>query len=218
MSGLLQKDLCLLKSNRKTLVLFLALAVVISLGQTNTFILGYFPFLMIIMLTGTISYDEMDNGFPFLFTLPVDRKMYIREKYLLCILGVAGSFLIALALYFASLMVNGVADAAGQLLENAGMFPVVLAVFFLAIAVTIPIQVKYGAEGSRIVLAGICFLGAGVILFVHKTAGDAALEKITSFSDMLEKTSGKIGAFAVGIAALLISYGISVRVMEKKEF
>ena len=82
MSGLLQKDLCLLKSNRKTLVLFLALAVVISLGQTNTFILGYFPFLMIIMLTGTISYDEMDNGFPFLFTLPVDRKMYIREKYL----------------------------------------------------------------------------------------------------------------------------------------
>lgn len=35
---------------------------------------------------------------------------------------------------------------------------------------------------------------------------------------MLEKTSGKIGAFAVGIAALLISYGISVRVMEKKEF
>ena len=115
-------------------------------------------------------------------------------------------------------MVNGVADAAGQLLENAGMFPVVLAVFFLAIAVTIPIQVKYGAEGSRIVLAGICFLGAGVILFVHKTAGDAALEKITSFSDMLEKTSGKIGAFAVGIAALLISYGISVRVMEKKEF
>ena len=32
MSGLLQKDLCLLKSNRKTLVLFLALAVVISLG------------------------------------------------------------------------------------------------------------------------------------------------------------------------------------------
>ena len=73
-------------------------------------------------------------------------------------------------------------------------------------------------EGCRIVLAGICFLGAGVILFVHKTAGDAALEKITSFSDMLEKTSGKIGAFAVGIAALLISYGISVRVMEKKEF
>ncbi len=217
MSGLLQKDLCLLKSNRKTLVLFLALAVVISLGQTNTFILGYFPFLMIIMLTGTISYDEMDNGFPFLFT-PFDRKMYIREKYLFCILGAAGSFLAALILYFVSLMVNGAADASGQLLEIAGMSPVFLAVFFAAIAVTIPVQVKYGAEGSRIVLAGICFLGAGVILFVHKAAGDAALEKITSFSDMLEKTSGKIGAFAVGIAALLISYGISVRVMEKKEF
>ncbi len=151
-------------------------------------------------------------------TLPFDRKMYIREKYLFCILGAAGSFLAALILYFVSLMVNGAADASGQLLEIAGMSPVFLAVFFAAIAVTIPVQVKYGAEGSRIVLAGICFLGAGVILFVHKAAGDAALEKITSFSDMLEKTSGKIGAFAVGIAALLISYGISVRVMEKKEF
>lgn len=218
MSGLLEKDFCLLKSNRKTLVLFLALAVVISLSQTDTFILGYFPFLMIIMLTGTISYDEMDNGFPFLFTLPVDRKIYIREKYLLCIVGTIGSFLIAWVLYFAALLVNGVPDASEKLLENAGMFPAFLTVFFLAVAVTIPIQVKYGAEGSRIVLAGICFLGAGVILFVHKAAGDAALEKITSFSNMLEKTSGKIGVFAVSIAALLISYGISVRVMEKKEF
>lgn len=218
MSGLLEKDFCLLKSNRKTLVLFLALAVVISLSQTDTFILGYFPFLMIIMLTGTISYDEMDNGFPFLFTLPVDRKIYIREKYLLCIVGTIGSFLIAWILYFAALIVNGAPDASGKLLESVGMFPVFLTIFFLAIAVTVPIQVKYGAEGSRIVLAGICFLGAGVILFVHKAAGDAALEKITSFSEMLEKTSGKIGVFAVSIAALLISYGISVRVMEKKEF
>ena len=218
MSGLLEKDFCLLKSNRKTLFLFLALAVVISLSQTDTFILGYFPFLMIIMLTGTISYDEMDNGFPFLFALPVERKMYIREKYLLCIMGTIGSFLIAWVLYFAALLVNGVPDASKKFLENAGMFPVFLAVFFLAVAVTVPIQVKYGAEGTRIVLAGICFLGAGVILFVRKAAGDAALEKITSFSNLLEKNVGKIGVFAASIAALLISYAISVRVLEKKEF
>ena len=218
MSGLLEKDFCLLKSNRKTLALFLALAAVISLSQTDTFILGYFPFLMIIMLTGTISYDEMDNGFPFLFTLPIDRKLYIREKYLLCIVGTIGSFLIAWVLYFAALLVNGVPDASEKFLESVEMFPVFLVVFFLAIAVTVPIQVKYGAEGTRIVLAGICFLGAGVILFVRKAAGDAALEKITSFSNLLGKNAGKIGVFAASIAALLISYGISARVMEKKEF
>ena len=31
----------------------------------------------------TISYDEFDNGLAFLMTLPVTRKQYVAEKYLL---------------------------------------------------------------------------------------------------------------------------------------
>ena len=77
MSGLLEKDICLLlKGHRNTMILFLMICVFLGLSQTDTFILGYFPFLMIVLLIGTLSCDEADNGLPFLFTLPIDRNSH----------------------------------------------------------------------------------------------------------------------------------------------
>ena len=62
MSGLLEKDICLLlKGHRNTMILFLMICVFLGLSQTDTFILGYFPFLMIVLLIGTLSCDEADN-------------------------------------------------------------------------------------------------------------------------------------------------------------
>ena len=70
MSGLLEKDICLLlKGHRNTMILFLMICVFLGLSQTDTFILGYFPFLMIVLLIGTLSCDEADNGLPFLLSL-----------------------------------------------------------------------------------------------------------------------------------------------------
>lgn len=172
MSGLLEKDICLLlKGHRNTMILFLMICVFLGLSQTDTFILGYFPFLMIVLLIGTLSCDEADNGLPFLFTLPIDRKLYIREKYLFCVAGTVVSFVLAWALYLVSLLVHGVSNVSGVLLENAGMIPVFLAVFFITISIMIPVQIKCGAESARVMMAGICFLFAGVILFVQKVAG-----------------------------------------------
>lgn len=118
MSGLLEKDICLLlKGHRNTMILFLMICVFLGLSQTDTFILGYFPFLMIVLLIGTLSCDEADNGLPFLFTLPIDRKLYIREKYLFCVAGTVVSFVLAWALYLVSLLVHGVSNVSGVLSE-----------------------------------------------------------------------------------------------------
>ena len=71
MSGLLEKDICLLlRGHRNMLILFFMICVFLGLGQPGTFILGYLPSLMLVVLIGTFSCDESDNGFPFLFTLP----------------------------------------------------------------------------------------------------------------------------------------------------
>ena len=205
MSGLLEKDICLLlKGHRNTMILFLMICVFLGLSQTDTFILGYFPFLMIVLLIGTLSCDEADNGLPFLFTLPIDRKLYIREKYLFCVAGTVVSFVLAWALYLVSLLVHGVSNVSGVLSENAGMIPVFLAVFFITISV---------------MMAGICFLFAGVILFVQKVAGEATLDQITELIGTITGTiPGQAGIFTAGIVVLLISYRISVGFMEKQEF
>lgn len=198
---------------------FLMICVFLGLSQTGTFILGYFPFLMIVLLIGTLSCDEADNGLPFLFTLPIDRKLYIREKYLFCVAGTVVSFVLAWALYLVSLLVHGVSNVSGVLSENAGMIPVFLAVFFITISIMIPVQIKCGAESARVMMAGICFLFAGVILFVQKVAGEATLDQITELIGTITGTiPGQAGIFTAGIVVLLISYRISVGFMEKQEF
>lgn len=84
--------------------------------------------------------------------------------------GTVVSFVLAWALYLVSLLVHGVSNVSGVLSENAGMIPVFLAVFFITISIMIPVQIKCGAESARVMMAGICFLFAGVILFVQKVA------------------------------------------------
>ena len=148
MSGLLEKDICLLlRGHRNMLILFFMICVFLGLGQPGTFILGYLPSLMLVVLIGTFSCDESDNGFPFLFTLPIDRKTYIQEKYVFSVGGAVVSFAI-----------------------------------------------------------------------VQKIAGEATLDQIAELLGTITgNVPGQAGIFAVSIAVVLISYGISVRFMEKRE-
>ena len=88
MRGLFEKDFRLLCQNRQTLILFLMMAGFLGLTQNGTFVLGYLSFMFSILLTSTISYDEMDQGFEFLMTLPVTPKTYVQEKYGFCTVGV----------------------------------------------------------------------------------------------------------------------------------
>lgn len=99
------------------------------------------------------------------------------------------------------------------------MIPGFLAVFFITISIMIPVQIKCGAESARVMMAGICFLFAGVILFVQKVAGEATLDQITELIGTITGTiPGQAGIFTAGIVVLLISYRISVGFMEKQEF
>ena len=51
MSGLLEKDICLLlRGHRNMLILFFMICVFLGLGQPGTFILGYLPSLMLVVL------------------------------------------------------------------------------------------------------------------------------------------------------------------------
>ena len=63
MSGLLIKDFRLLLQRKQSMVLLLVLAVALNwtMGESNSFIMGYLPLISLIFATGTISYDEFDN-------------------------------------------------------------------------------------------------------------------------------------------------------------
>lgn len=214
MAGLLEKDIRLIWGNRQSLLLFFALAVVLGFSQDGTFILGYFPFVIIILIINTIAYDELDNGFQFLMTLPINAKTYVREKYIFSFAGGTVSWLISAVLYLAAKIVH---ETQLDVISELPVIVTFLPIIILMAAFMIPMQIKFGVEKSRAVVAGICgAIGACMLVFAKFTGQNG--KNIVAFLDQMN------GCVIVGIGIVLtaaiaaISYLISVRIMKKKEF
>lgn len=212
MRGLLIKDLKILSQQKRVWMLMVLISVIMLFSTSDfSFIIGYVTILASIVALSTISYDEMDNGYTFLFTLPVDVKGYVLTKYILSI-GI-------------STLVWGLANVL-FLVAGKGVYGVedfVSAVLLLVVAlmmqfVMIPLQLKFGAEKSRIVY--LIIMGVGVLLGLL----------FGQFAGYLPDMSGLVTWFAglqfgeiVGLFFLfsvivaLISFACSCRVMNRKQ-
>ena len=213
MAGLLVKDMRLILRNKPYVVLFIVLTVMLGFSQESTFILGYFPYAMMILNINTIGYDEMDNGYQFLMTLPINAKTYVREKYILSLAGAVFSWLIAAILYFASRALHGTSI---EIQSEVPLIAAFLLVIVLMGDLMIPLELKFGIENSRAVVAGLCGVLGVVIFTFAKFTGDNGIVAAFSYS----MSEGMFACLAVCLTVFLtvLSYVISVRVMEKKEF
>ena len=73
-----------MKNNKRILsIIFFTVIFLMITGINSSFLMGYIPFICCTLTMGTISYDEYENGLPFLLTLPISRKEYVKEKYFL---------------------------------------------------------------------------------------------------------------------------------------
>ncbi len=216
MLGLIEKDFRLTLARKQTLLVFLVLAVIMGISMDGPFVIGYFTMLGTIMAVGTISYDEFDNGFAFLMTLPFERKTYVKEKYLFSLIIAAAMWCLGAILYFIGNVIRH---------NQAGMtdeFPILIAlipVLYLAASIMIPLQLKYGSEKSRIALFIIFGIIAVFIIGIKKIFDDSNV--ITGFVATLESLSPAIvliALAAVCILAAYVSYLCSVRILEKKEY
>ena len=100
MAGLFEKDIRLIMQRKNVLMILMLLSVFLAYTQEGTFIVSYLPAVATIMIIGTMSYDELDNGYRFLLTLPVTTRIYVIEKYIFCVAGIFMSWILAVVLYF----------------------------------------------------------------------------------------------------------------------
>ena len=213
MAGLFVKDMRLILRNKPYVVLFILLTIMLGFSQEGTFVLGYFPYAMMILIINTIGYDELDNGYQFLMTLPINAKTYVREKYILSLAGAVFSWLIAAILYFASRALHGTSI---EMQLEVPLIAAFLPVIILMGDLMIPLELKFGIENSRAVVAGLCgVLGVAIFTFA-KFTGDNGIVPAFLYS----MSGGMFVCLAVCLTVFLtvLSYAISVRVMEKKEF
>ena len=208
MLGLMRKDLCLLLQRSRALVIMVGVGVIIGFSTDGGFLMGYLTMISAILSIGTISYDEFDNGYPFLLTLPVTRKSYVTAKYLFCLLGVLAGWAAASVIFAGCCLVKGEGFRMAQLTDALAFLPVA----GLMTAVMLPLQLKYGAEKSRLALAVL----AGVVVAL----GYVGVKLFPGLPDSLSGVSDAVfGAALVClcIAALAVSFCCSLGIMNQKE-
>ena len=217
MAGLFDKDLRILLQGKQAIVMFLVIAVILGFSTGGTFVVGYTTFCLLILAVSTISYDEFDNGFSFLMTLPITRQSYVVEKYILCSICGVVAWIFSVVVCICENQYKQVTVVTEDLLmEAAIMLPIVLFIM----DIMIPVQIKYGSEKSRIVLISVMgivmIVGIGVKKAVEML--DLPLESLFEKLQSITEVQVLVGSIIFIIVATLLSFAISSRIMNNKEF
>lgn len=216
--GLLIKDYNLMKNQGQFFLTVILIGIMFCVTRFSlTFLTGYVTMMFSFFTLSTLSYDEYENGAAYLFTLPVSRKDYVREKY---VFGFLVSILPCVVTSAAAYLIETVRGSAPDFLECLSRAAAILVAAVLLQALEIPIYLKFGPEKGRIVRS-IPLAAVGVIIMLFARVGDlAGADSIVLINKVQNLGAGIIAAAAAGIVAafLWISYQISVGIVEKKQF
>lgn len=212
MKGLFVKDMCLMLQRKRSFIIILLCGLAISFSSDDAFFIGWMVIIGVNSALSTIAYDEHDNSYAFLLTMPVTRRSYVCEKYIF------GS-VIALVFWMAGVLINwgvdslkGVpADYAEEI--TAYIFLLLIPLFILDLC--IPLNLKYGSEKGRVyllVLWGIIF--AVVLVFFKFIPGTGIKISVPSVSRLTILTAAVVATAAVTAVSVRRSFII----MENKEF
>lgn len=220
MKGLLIKDCELIWHNKR---MFIIMLVVMFLAFQNydgySFLIGYNTMIFILLVLNTMNLDEAYKSTSFLMTLPVKREAYVIEKYVLMIgfsfIGTALTTLICVMLH---------REMALQILLEA--LAIYLAMLFLQLLM-LPVQLKFGGEKGRIVLIGllacVTVIATSLVkslprIFGMQGAFGELLRNVFTWFLSLQKAVMVVDVVLFFLVCGIISYWISRRVMQRREF
>ena len=220
MKGLLIKDLRLLKAQKTFLMTVGGFAIIFSvMNKYSPFLMPYITMMVAMFAVGTINYDEHNNGGAYLFALPVSRKGYVLEKYGYCLLLDVITLMISIVISGITIVIHG------ETVKGSEFGLLILSTFLISVIIyawMIPIQLKFSAERSRMALTGIVLIaficGYGMVSVGKKLGIEVDID---GFFEMLmrQKTMVLVSvALIAGAVMLLISYVISLKIMERKEY
>ena len=223
MKALLMKDLRTLKNERRLWVSIIGVSVLFGvLFQNWYFMMGYIMFGLSMIARTMYQYDVADQGIVYLMTLPITRKEYVKEKYLLslmsiCIGGILSMILTKIGMLFTP-------DQADSNQEIFSAFLGILAVALVLQAIIFPVELKYDVSKSRIIIL-LIVMGI-IILFTafDMLIGAILVAFITIFVDafggiFIQHFLGTVLLSAVVVGMIYFSsYRKSVKILGQKEF
>ena len=221
MKGMLIKDLRLLMNQGRTLFLMLiVVAMIMSLADLSSpsFIVSYITIIFSFFTATTVSYDEYDNCYLFLMTLPITRKGYVNEKYVFGFISTCTAWLIGVII---GTVLMAVRHRLSNPLEWFGECSVYIFISWIFVSVMLPIRLKFEAEKAKyvnmIMIIVCCILIFGGIQFAEYLPDFIVQSGIDFFNGL-----GNAGFIAlivlIAAVAVGISYTCSRHIIEHKEF
>ena len=214
MKALIIKDLAITRNQTKLILLLAIICVFMAFVNETAFTIGYMGLLLALLALGTISYDDYDHGYSFLFSLPITKATYVIEKYLFCLASSFVGVLIGVIATSVANLINGTGlDISGTLSD--GIIMILLSL--IMVSIMIPLRIKYGTENGKIV-SGIILgaLFAGILLFRDRLL--VLLIRVDKISEGLTPTILILLFALITIIAISISFFISIKVINNKEF
>ena len=220
MKGLLVKDLKLVKNQGKILILLaIAMGAVFGIMDANpSFVVSYMTIFFTIFTISTISYDEYDNGFAFLLTLPATRQQYVHEKYIFSLIMMGGAWAGGMAV---SILLGLIWRPEGGFSELYGTSWIFIILGAVMVSVLVPLKLKFEGEKGRLVIPVVC-LGGVLIFFLAYKYIDILPDGFTEKVIDMAKDLGTVGIAMVSVVAAVVVFAVSwlcsLRIMKKREF
>lgn len=225
MRGLVAKDLQILLMQKKIILIIAAVSALVGMGKDDqmSFVITYVGIIFVMLALGTISYDKLDNGYAFMFTLPITRKGYIKEKYILTTVICLLSWVYGYALSMGIVLAKG---KTCNLFVETYISVLIMMVILIVAYVMIPIQIKYDAEKARIFMFGI----AGVLIVIGmigafifnkfesiKISFNGIINFFSKFSENELLLILFVFVFLAVCITMVITYCISVKILKNKQ-
>lgn len=217
MKGLLIKDARLIWKQKKFLVLLLFLAIMLNFNSDGSFVIGYLTFIGFSFVLNTITCDEAENGYLFLMTLPVSKKMFAVEKYIFALLLGFCAWTVG---FFISIIFKLTTEGNFSLFDFSVESLMLIPVFAVMLSLLLPFQFKFGSEKGRIAMF-LAFAVALVAAFLSTKGLKAIGIDIEHMLDTLPAMHAALVdflAFVTAAAAVAASCAVSSRIMQNKEF
>ena len=217
MSGLLIKDILIMRKTLKSYLLFWLFYLLLAiLGLFNiSFIIAFIQVMVMMLPIGIFSYDEVSKWDRYALTFPLGRRALVGGRYLFTIVIVLGAALFGLL----SCVVLSILDGSQILVENILTVLGSLSVGILIADVLLPLCYKLGPERARPFLYALVCIPV-LLLFAAYRLGLLDQMDFVGLNSLSDQAV--LGLFAllllVTLAGLGVSYLISCRVMEGKEF
>ncbi|HHU71912.1 MAG TPA: ABC-2 transporter permease [Clostridiales bacterium] len=216
MAGLIIKDLINLKRYGKILGVLIAIYAIMSfINKDVSMFNGFFTVVLAMITISSYSFDEAAKWDSYALSMPVDRKDIVRGKYCLLLiitligLGISLLFTVSINLYTGS----------NSLLKDFE-FSIIggLGLLFLY-SIIIPFITRFGVEKARIIIIIVLMLPMAIGYLIKNSFNNEIIipEIILEISELFLQYKSIIVSIGI-VLALSISYNISVKIYQKKQF